>query len=159
MRLIAWLVTTLLLAQSWSIDARPDILAAWEQRYPNSLSSQRGCQLCHQQDLGQDGWNSYGFGVRFQFIEVFGSLDIQAAFQAMEDQNSDGDANNLSNLQEIQNNLDPGWIVGPFNPIFFKDGSTLENQVPPFNDTDRTSTSTLCYPIKAKNGRTITVCL
>jgi len=37
--------------------------------------------------------------------------------------NSDGDINGLSNLQEIQQNFDPGWRSPEFNFILFADMS------------------------------------
>jgi len=106
----AFVLVITVLSVNFSANARPDILQAWEQRYPNSASNRRDCQLCHQHTYGGDGWNSYGFNIRFQLNEVFGSVDINAAFEAVEKFNSDGDAQGLNNLEEIELGLDPGWV-------------------------------------------------
>lgn len=158
-RIDSLIVSLALLTALPAAQARPDILQAWQQRYAESNSDRRGCQLCHQNSNGGDGWNAYGFEIRFQFNDVFGSLDIQAALAATESFNSDGDALNLTNLKEIELDLDPGWIEGPFNPIFFKQMPSLENQFPPFTDTDAVAKDDFCIPLIASSGNTALICL
>lgn len=115
--------------------ARGDFLEAWKVRYPESISSRRNCQLCHARSGGGDGWNNYGFDVRNEFIQI-SRADINLAFENSEQFNSDNDSDNLSNLVEIQQGLDPGWRKGVVNFVFYKDDTFDESVLPPFADVD-----------------------
>lgn len=146
---------------SYQAESRQDFLQAWKERYPNSASSDRGCQLCHQQTNGGDGWNSYGISVRFLFLEAFQGFDIDSAFEFTEQENSDRDDMGLTNLQEINRGLDPGWIRGRLNPIYFKNGDLLEKQAPPFQDVDAgiSDNEAFCFAIKTSEERVALICL
>jgi len=161
--LIDWLIGLLMLTGfCGQASARPDFLIAWQSIYPESNSDSRNCQLCHALADGGDGWNSYGFGVRFQFRDVFLLGDIDAAIRALESINSDGDADNLNNLEEINMGLDPGWSRGNNNIIFFKERPAIEGQASPFEDTDgllAENTLELCVPIKTKAESLALICL
>ena len=142
------------------MESRPDILEVWKLRYPESRSSERECQLCHQRALvGGNGWNSYGIAIR----DVVGQVqDVENAIAAVESFNADRDEGGLSNLEEITLHLDPGWRYGNVNPIFFENETILENQAAPFDDVDGRATnfpnSDLCFPvIKADTG--VLICL
>ena len=141
--------------------ARQDFLAAWKRIYPESASSERECQLCHQRIKGGDGWNSYGIAIRFALRDIFGGFDIDAAIVEIELENADLDSDGLTNLQEIELGLDPGWVVGNNNEIVFKDSQILLNQPAPFADVDgaMVSPEPLCLAIKPKNSKTVMICL
>ena len=109
--------------------ARPAYLSQWQTRYNLSDSDTANCQLCHQNINGGNGWNAYGWAVRSTFLT--NGSDIDAAFVSVEDQDSDADPTASSNLIEINASSQPGWTDGPVNTIFFRDDTTLVNQLPP----------------------------
>lgn len=110
--------------------ASPVIMSAWDTRYSSSNSSvAAGCQLCHQGVSGGNGWNAYGWAVRSEFLANGKNAD--AAFISVESLDSDMDPTASSNLTEINADTQPGWTTGAVNTIYFKDGSTLINQLAP----------------------------
>lgn len=109
-------------------DSRPSFANTWQSTYPNSASfDQAGCQLCHQRAGGGDGWNEYGWNIRQAIIEQ--ELSIDEAIAAAATMDSDG--NDVSNLDEINANAQPGWTGGSTNAIYFSDGLVLQDQLPP----------------------------
>ena len=142
------------------VHARQDFLTTWERIYPESTSSKRECQLCHQRQEGGDGWNSYGIAIRFALLDIFGGFDIDAAIVEIEQENADLDSQGLTNLEEIELGLDPGWVAGNNNEIVFKDFQVLLDQPPPFSDVDgaKVGDQGLCFPVKTNTG-TVLVCL
>jgi hypothetical protein len=62
----------------------------------------------------------------------------------------------MSNSTEIEGGLDPGWAPGAVNTIFFKDGTKLGNQHPPFTEP---TNDELCLPVKVLKGNIVMVCL
>ena len=158
--LVVYLSSLSLLFISTHAQSRPDILAVWKLRYPESRSSERECQLCHQMaEVGGDGWNSYGIAIR----DVVGQVqDVNDAIAAVESFNADRDEGGLSNLEEITMHLDPGWRYGNVNPIFFENETILENQPAPFDDVDgriaNESSLELCFPVNTENT-TALICL
>lgn len=144
--------------------AAPAFLDAWRLYYPNSQSSEIECQLCHQKALvGGDGWNAYGWNVRFWY-DFFGRTSIEFAFKEAESANSDQDSENFTNLEEIELSLYPGWVNTNTNTIFFKNGSFLTDQPPPFlegNDVTQTpeKSEEFCFPIISLNSNVILICL
>lgn len=140
--------------------AVPTFFQIWsEDIYPDSNSDDIGCQLCHQKSDGGDGWNAYGFDIRFYYLDV--ERDIENAFRYAESINSDGDENSLTNLQEIERSMNPGWVNSNTNTIGFKDFSFLLNQAPPFQEIELTETTdeSLCFSIIAQTGKVVSICL
>lgn len=160
-----------LLAATFQSHARSDFLTAWGAIYPNSIAGERGCQLCHQLSTGGDGWNGYGFDVRTEYVQS-GRLNINAAIRNQDDADSDTDTESYTNLQEITFGLDPGWVAGEDNFIFFKDGAIIR-VAPPFDDVDArgavtetpnpnlppSDNSQLCVPLVSKHGGVSLICL
>ena len=140
-----------------SAHSRPDIFTTWQDLYPQARAAELGCQLCHQQQSGGDGWNGYGFDIRTAFFDVFGGSNVGDAIEFVEGQNSDLDPNNLDNLTEIEANLFPGWTDDNSNIIYFKDGTFLVNQASPrvemLGDADE-----ICFPIIGKQKRISVIC-
>ena len=106
--------------------------SVWRSMYPDSTSDQisvDGCQLCHRDDSGGNPWNGYGWRIRQVFNNNGG--DIADAIQEAENVDSDADTSNRSSIDEINYNFQPGWTAGANNTIYFENGTTLENQLPP----------------------------
>lgn len=150
-----------LLTVNHNSHARQDFLTAWESIYPESTSGERGCQLCHQSSSGGDGWNSYGITVRSALRDIYGGFDINAAIIEVEQENADLDSQGLTNRQEIEQGLDPGWVAGNKNDITFKSFEVIFNQPAPFSDVDGglIDEELLCFPVKEKKGTLAVVCL
>ena len=111
-------------------NARPSFPNTWQTTYPASESyNNSGCQLCHQNDGGGNGWNAYGWAIRTSINDEGNS--IENALAAVEGNNSDLDSTDASNLTEINLSTQPGWATGAVNTIYFQDGSELTNQNPP----------------------------
>jgi PKD repeat protein len=113
--------------------ARGKLLTDWQGVYPDSQSDDnvisgtgKSCQLCHQSSSGGDGWNGYGWDFKMQLDAGAGAADAIMNIQGL-----DSDLNGDSNLAEITDNAQPGWTEGANNTIYFKDGSTVDGQLPP----------------------------
>ena len=117
-----------------SAQATPTTLSIWQNIYSSSNSGNiAGCQLCHQNSSGGNGWNAYGWQIRQNLPGVFNAINAVAS--------SDSNGNGSSNLEDIQNNQQPGWrnsasntircdTTSSFNPC--GDGNTqLSNQDSP----------------------------
>ena len=166
-RSIILLIACLMLSPAYAV---PDFLQRWSAFYPDSNSDEIACQLCHQRVDGGDGWNGYGFDVRNNYIEL-GRVSIEQAFIDVEQLNSDVDENQLSNIQEIDQALYPGWVNSNTNTIFFSDFTGLINQPAPFQEPEPVIGPILpqpeppieedsnCFPIVASNGRFALICL
>jgi len=98
-------------------------------------------------------------------------VSIEQAFIDVEQLNSDVDENQLSNIQEIDQSLYPGWVNSNTNTIFFSDFTGLINQPAPFQEPEPVIEPILpepeppieedsnCFPIVASNGRFALICL
>lgn len=154
----------LLVALLVNIDAYavPTFLDSWRSFYPNSQSSDIDCQLCHQRTDGGDGWNSYGWLIRENYIN-FGRTSIELAFEESEPINSDQDEKNLSNIEEIELSLFPGWVNTNTNMIIFSNFSVLTNQPPPFLEmepgSEQPERDSFCFPLKVSSENFVVVCL
>jgi hypothetical protein len=140
--------------------AVPLFFQTWsEEVYPNSNSDDIGCQLCHQSSEGGDGWNAYGTDIWFFYNEQ--QRDIKKAFAFVESINSDNDAQGLSNLDEIERSMNPGWVNTSSNNIYYKDGRFLENQAPPFIEVAPSINieQEFCFSLLAKNKKAVVICL
>ena len=120
--------------------ARGQYIDFWEGLYPNSRSSETGCQLCHQSSSGGDGWNYYGWSIREAFS---GSTSVSEEFfrfrtRAIEDDSSIDQAtgeqvsNPPSFLDEINAGAQAGWREGVNNIVRFRN-STDPLSAPPDN--------------------------
>lgn len=140
--------------------AVPEFLERWRAVYPESDSDRINCQLCHQKVDGGDGWNGYGNDVRLTFID-FGRSSIEEAFLHVEQFSSDEDVLGLSNIEEINLSLFPGWVNTTTNTIYFKSQFGLFDQAPPFFEgvDEQNQAEVLCFPIKAKNTNIVQICL
>jgi len=116
-----------LLVFSYQSHSTRSIQSSFENRYPNSVAAERECLLCHQFSYGGLNWNSYG-------TDLWKSTSANAAFEDIENLDSDGDG--LTNLYEIENGRDPGWVKGLQNTYTYGDGSTETEQAPAIFDTD-----------------------
>lgn len=118
---------------------RGQYLDQWETIYPQSSSSDSGCQLCHQSPSGGDGWNQYGSAIRPIFLDIRasnGGDDLAALALALSEVeanlNQDFElAGGPTFLDEIRYNTQPGWIDTAVNTITFRDSSFIVDQVPP----------------------------
>ena len=115
------------LATPQEASAFGSIRSLWLETYVESDFNQAGCQLCHQNPGGGDGWNAYGWSIRQQIHD--GGLGHVEAIRAVEALDADG--NGVSNLDEINANFLPGWASGDTNTIYFKDGRTETGQTAP----------------------------
>ena len=112
------------------VDARSDIRAAWEATYPASSSfTKAGCQLCHLNASGGNGWNAYGWSIREGLRDQ--GLSVQEAIDAVALATADADGNSIPNINEINGNAQPGWRAGATNSVYFDDGSVQMNQTAP----------------------------
>jgi len=112
--------------------AKNSYYSTWQDLYPSSLSGDnvvtatgKICQLCHSDQSGGDGFNGYGWDIRIEKQ----TLSLTDAILAIEGLDSDGAATN--NLDEINNDAQPGWTDGPNNTIYFKTADPLPDQLPP----------------------------
>lgn len=161
-KLICISLITSSLVVTFDAIARPDFLQAWERIYPESVSNRRQCQLCHYRKEGGDGWNRYGISIRRAFLDIYRGFDIESAIIEVEQGNADLDTKELSNLEEIEQGLDPGWVIGNNNDIVFNNFQMLLNQPPPFSDVDQQMLvveERICFPIVTKTTKAVLLCL
>lgn len=99
--------------------------------------------------------------MRSALLDIYGGFDINAAILEVEQEDADLDSKGLTNLQEIEQGLDPGWVEGNKNDITFKSFDVLFDQPAPFIDVDGRSfdTNPFCFPVKAENSGFLVVCL
>ncbi|MEO0367243.1 MAG: PQQ-dependent sugar dehydrogenase [Pseudomonadota bacterium] len=117
---------------STSVFARGQYLDWWEEYYSDSRSSDSGCQLCHQNSGGGNGWNRYGWAIRTPFVGQF--TDAQALINRLDaaaDQDSSDAVDAIDYIDEIRYQSQPGWSDGATNTIFFSNGTTTTNESPP----------------------------
>lgn len=101
----------------------------WLETYPGVESASAVCQVCHVNPGGSEPWNGYGWAIRERLTNNGDS--ITDALSAVEFFNSDEGADGFNNIEEILNGAYPGWTTAAKNTHYFKDGSTLEDQVAP----------------------------
>lgn len=107
-------------------------LEAWRDKYPDSTSDAigtEGCQLCHERASGGNPWNEYGWRIRQVFSQ--NGSDIIEAIELAENRNLDNDPAGRPSIDEINYNFQPGWTAGANNTVYFANGSTIANQLPP----------------------------
>jgi hypothetical protein len=154
-RKTSFIAAVLLLASSaLPRSPRPPFATTWSSLYPTSASLDHvvngtgsSCQLCHESLSGGDGWNAYGWTIK-QIVD--GGQSLSNAIMAVEGTDSDGDPGGFTNLAEITSGAQPGWTSGATNTIFFDDGSTTTNQLPPAGILD--PLDSLSYPTILRNG-------
>jgi len=125
-------ITASSIVYSTSVSASFTFPSVWRDIYPDSTSDQistEGCQLCHRDTSGGSPWNAYGWRIRQVFNGNGG--DIVNAIEEAENIDSDADPSNRRSIDEINYNFQPGWTAGANNTIYFANGSTQENQLPP----------------------------
>ncbi len=105
------------------------ILEQFQDRYPNSDTDELQCQVCHADSGGGSPWNAYGWSLRTQIGDPFNAQQVQAVLRSLED--SDADANGISNLDEILDHFQPGWQQGAVNTITDRDGNEEANVAAP----------------------------
>jgi hypothetical protein len=147
--LLHWKLTAALFAFVFALsigtprpaESFPGIRNDWKAQYPTSTTDDAvlagtgaECQICHQSSGGGNGWNAYGWRIRQGIVD--GSLTAPQAILAAEPFDSDLDPAAATNGAEIAEGTQPGWTVGATNTIFFKNGSTLTEQLPPTIDGD-----------------------
>jgi len=107
--------------------ARSSYLERWEAIYPNSLSNNSSCTLCH--GTRNSNLNGYGLEIKIENDQI---RNIDLAIQNVEEIDSDIDLAGLLNIEEINAGAQPGWTDGPNNSIYNMDGSTyLKDQNAP----------------------------
>jgi hypothetical protein len=137
---------------------KPPYAADWAALYPSSPSSPScmdnvangmgsSCQLCHGDASGGDNYNGYGWAIK-QFVDAGQSRS--AAIALAEGADSDGDSGGFTNLAEINSSAQPGWTAGATNTIYFDNGSTTTNQMPPAGIL--IPMDSLSYPTIQHNG-------
>lgn len=100
-----------LIIASPGVLAFPNVLASWQNRYPDSLSddnaagSGQACTLCHNGDSFNER-NPYAYSLAQNGFD----------FAAVEALDADGDGN--TNLEEILADTQPGWTLGDNNRLF-----------------------------------------
>ncbi len=99
--------------------ARNEYLTWWAEEYPMSTSNDTACQLCHERTGGGNGWNRYGWSVRSAYFTNLANLgnQEQALKVSLQDIANLSDGGVSSYLQEINDNAQPGWLVGSENRI------------------------------------------
>jgi len=70
------------------VAATGSIFGEFKTAYPDSLSKSAGCQLCHVDSYGGNGWNAYGWSIRQGINDD--DLTIAAAIAAVETLDADG---------------------------------------------------------------------
>lgn len=120
-------VVFLLIYAALSI-ARPDFLGEWNSKYPNSNSNDMGCQLCHANTGGGSPWNGYGWEIRS--IYRSNNFDIEAALDAAENIDLDGDPIAATALDDIRAGFQPGWTEGANNTLYAVGSQTTGNSPP-----------------------------
>ena len=112
--------------------ARGQYLDWWEDHYQGSQSSNSGCQLCHQNSGGGDGWNRYGWAIRTPFVGQFTtSQELITRLNSAADQLSSADVDGTMYIDEIRYHAQPGWVAGANNTIYFSNNTTTSGQPPP----------------------------
>lgn len=97
--------------------ATPFVLGEWQALYPNSRSDKVGCQLCHESSSGGIPWNAYGWDIRKRF-RANTQDGFAGAIEYLAEQERNSDLDDLTNLDEINTNQQPGWAPGQVNSIF-----------------------------------------
>lgn len=137
MRFSSHLVFLSLISFSSPLYALPTFLEDWRDKYPDSLSDDigggqdGGCQLCHQNSGGGNGWNSYGWDLRTAYRT--NNFDFNLALDLVEFNDQDNDPAGATAFDEIELNRQPGWTAGAFNTVFFSNSDAELNQLPPPN--------------------------
>jgi len=108
--------STLLSLISLNTQARPAYLNSWVGEYAqdNPEASETGCQLCHQNASGGNGWNEYGWDIRVRFFQLEGqgttTQRVLQSFSDVENVNSDpNDSSSNTYLEEVLADAQPGW--------------------------------------------------
>jgi len=165
---VRWLLSLsvcLLLSMANTANAVPDFLERWSDYYPNSSSNNIECQLCHERASGGDGWNGYGWSIR-GFI--FDGFEFEDVLEIVEGNNSDFDELGLTNIVEIQNSMNPGWVNSNTNIIYFSDGGVTFDQPAPFMEVDPNidiepnvplEVEDVCFPILTNTKTVSLICL
>ena len=136
------IVCLALLLNSQSASARGQYIDFWEGLYPDSRSSETGCQLCHQSTSGGDGWNFYGWTIRESFGGSTSVNEDFFRFRALViDNDSAIDQDTLpagqatpsepTFAQEIAAGAQPGWREGENNIVRFRNNLEDPISVPP----------------------------
>ncbi len=115
--LSSYLLLIKLTLLSASVNATPFVLGEWQTLYPNSRSDSVACQLCHESSNGGIPWNAYGWDIRKRF-RANPQEGFSKAIEYVAEQARNSDTDDLSNIEEINANQQPGWALGPVNSIF-----------------------------------------
>ena len=101
-------------------------LEEWRERYPGREISDINCQVCHIGREGGSPWNAYGQDIR-EALAAMPVLErnIAQAFIEVESLNSDDDEPEVSNIEEINNDTQPGWRPGRVNNAFDRNGFNI----------------------------------
>jgi len=91
-------------------------------------------------------------------FDFFGFFGLEDSFADIESSNSDEDEAGLTNLEEIEMGLDPGWTIGFTNEV--RPGVTSD-AAPPFVDIDGgfDGDIKICFPVKVVGSELDTICL
>lgn len=105
---------------------------AWQGIYPDSNADDiagTGCQVCHQNDTGNEPWNEYGWSIR----QIYNSngFDIVEAIELTANLDVDGDPLGVSSEDEINRDFQPGWTEGANNTVYAANGTPTTSQSPP----------------------------
>lgn len=110
--------------------ARSQYLGFWDERYSTSDASESGCQLCHRDPSGGNGWNEYGWSLRSQLAgqTTVRQFVLNGAMAIIEPLPS---GSGISFIAEIQANAQPGWREGSINTIRFRGAQANQTISPP----------------------------
>ncbi|MES9942146.1 MAG: PKD domain-containing protein [Candidatus Thiodiazotropha sp. 6PLUC2] len=117
--LLSTLIIFSVLTLSTQAQATTRLLNSWRVAYPNSLSDDNladPCALCHTDSYSE--LNSYGWDMGQNNND----------YAALESLNSDNDPNNISNIDEINGDTQPGWTEGANNVV--NGGAVSSNALP-----------------------------
>ena len=123
-----YFIYIIILMLSSPLQAIEYFLDEWQHTYPNSSSNKLHCQLCHQQSVGGEPWNSYGWAIREQ-LKRTDSPSIRSLFILLEAADSDDDG--ISNIDEINQDSQPGWTEAVTNTVYYRDNTFAYNVPPP----------------------------
>ena len=157
----------LLMGLAHQVQSQVFYLTAWSDFYPNSTSDDRSCQLCHANSITLvNGFpsisfpvllNGYGADLESAFGQFDNFFELNESFEFIEGANSDADSEGLTNLEEINRGLDPGWTAGFTNrvrPVIVNDDP------PPFADVDGGfGDIEVCFPVRESETEVSTVCI
>ena len=152
--IVLWALSLLAVPTNEAQGREPYLVDDWRPIYPDSVSDDAECGLCHQDTLnGGSPWNQYGQAIR-EALERPDVANVAAAITLVENDHIDGDDANVTFLDEIKAGFQPGWKVGATNTLFSGDPSS-PNENPGNTAPAAIASSALDFPDEVANPQNI----